>query len=301
MSASRMGTAFCAIALGVLAAPVAHAEVLHDQFLATGVQNVSSQNFEPALDAYDSLGADDFVVPAGRAWQLDRIEASGDRSGTGPINTANVFVFADGGGLPGALLSSRENVPRGSLADPDLDVTLAQMPALQPGRYWIGIQANRVFNPGANNWWWRDRAPQFGMPAAWRQPGDGFGDGCTAFAVRSSCAYLTSGATPDQAFRLSGASAGARLSVLKSKARRGGKLKLTVNAPESGKLSVRSKALKTATTQVSRIGKVKLILKPKPDTRAALDSGAVKVKLNVTLKPPAAAALRAKKKTRLKP
>ena len=85
----------------------AHAAVLHDQFAPTGLDNVSSQNFEPALNAYDSLGADDFVVPTGKVWRIDRVEVSGANSGASQPATANLFLFADGGTLPGAPILHR--------------------------------------------------------------------------------------------------------------------------------------------------------------------------------------------------
>lgn len=290
---------------GCLAASApAHAAVLHDQFTPSGTDYVSSQNFELALNAYDSLGADDFVVPAGKVWQIDRIEVSGRNSGTSQPTTANLFLFADAGTLPGASILTRNDLPRGTgLTYPDLDLPLTGMPILPAGRYWIGVQANLIFNPGANNWWWKDRAPQFGQPAAFRQPGDGFGDGCTSFVTRTACpSYPTSGATPDQAFRLSGDSALAKLKVLKAKAKPHGKLKLRVNAPDAGVLFARSKQLKTARKALTGVGVASLVLKPKARTRKRLkDEKRVRAKVKVSLKPTSGPALVVRAKVKLKP
>ncbi len=290
---------------GCLAASApAHAAVLHDQFTPTDLDYVSSQDFEPALDAFDSLGADDFVVPSGRVWRIDRVQVSGDSSGTTQPATANLFLFADAGTLPGAQMLTRTDLPRGTgLAYPDLDLPLSEMPILPAGRYWIGVQANLIFDPSSNNWWWRDRAPQFGQPAAFRQPGDGFGDGCTAFVTRSACpSYPGSGTVPDQSFRLSGDSAQANLKVLKAKAKPHGKLKLKLNAPDIGALLARSKQLKTVRETLTGIGPATFLLKPKARTRKRLKDGKrVRTKVKVSLRPTAGPALVVRAKVKLKP
>lgn len=289
---------------GLVAAPSAGAVVLHDQLAPTGAAFVNSQNFETALNAYDDLGADDFVVPTRKVWRLERVEVSGSSSGATQAATANVFVFADGGTVPGAQLFAQNGVAREpGPTYPDLSLGLAGAPILEAGRYWLGVQANLTFTPGSNNWWWKNRAPQFGMAAAWRQPGDGFADGCTAFVIRSACpSYPGTGATPDQAFRLSGEAAGASLRALKKKAKAGGKLKLKVNVPDLGSLVVRSKQLKTARAEVTEIGSVVVVLKAKAKTRHALDDGErVRAKLKMKLSRPGEDPLKAKAKAKLKP
>src|SRR5437764_11043816 len=46
--------------------PARPASVLYDQLTTASSNSATSQNFEPARDAYDSQLADDFVVPAGQ-------------------------------------------------------------------------------------------------------------------------------------------------------------------------------------------------------------------------------------------
>jgi hypothetical protein len=292
------------VALGV-APQAAGAVVLHDQLsgASTGEDRISSQNFEPSLDEYDDLGADDFIIPTGTVWRINRVEIDGGRSGnTREAETANVFLFGDAGTLPGGQLFSQLNVPRGSATYPDLDLSISDVPVFAPGHYWVGVQANLVFNPGANNWFWTDRAPQFGQPAAFRQPGDGFADGCTTFAARSACAYPGTEDVPDQAFRLSGDSASSALDVVTAKVKTPAKVKLTVNAPNIGQLDLTSPQLKAKHVQVSQIGQISFAMKTKRGTRGKLaDGDRVKVKVLLDLPDLPGLPLSAKDKFKLKP
>jgi hypothetical protein len=262
----------------------AAAAVLHDQLGPGGqINQVNSQNFEPTLNAYDDFGADDFVVPAGQVWNVDQVEVRGSKSGD-EAATANVFFFADAGTIPGAQIFSQSNIPRGSgQTYPDLDLAVSP-PILTAGRYWISVQANLAFM-GGNDWWWEDYSPQFGQPAAFKQPGDGFADGCTSFATRhTGGCYPSSGDTPDQAFRLSGEQAGSNLEILTAKPKHRGKVKLTVNAPNVGDLVATSPRLKTVHVQVTAIGQVSFVMKPKAKTRRKLqEKDRVKAKIKLVL------------------
>lgn len=230
---------------------------------------VNSQNFAPPYEAYDDFGADDFVVPAGQVWDVDRVEVRGNQFGT-QAATANVFLFGDGGTIPGAQTFTQSDIPLGSgQTYPDLDLPIAP-PILAAGHYWVSVQANLDFT-GGNDWWWEDYAPQFGQPAAFKQPGDGFGDGCTTFATRySGGCYSLSEATPDQAFRLSGDQAGSKLAILSAKPKHRGRLRLTVNAPNMGQLVAFGSRVQAVRPQVTTIGQVSFVMKPKSSTRHKL-------------------------------
>jgi hypothetical protein len=174
-------------------------------------------------------------------------------------------------------------------------------PVLAAGRYWISVQVNRVFE-GGNNWFWEDYSPQIGQPAAFKQPGDGFGDGCTTFATRySGGCYPTSSGTPDQAFRLSGDETASELAILKAKPKHGGKVKLTVNAPNIGELVATSSRLKTVRHQITTVGQISFLMKPKASTRRKLSQKArVKAKIKLSLPDLNGTAVKGKGKTKLK-
>jgi hypothetical protein len=289
-----------ALLLGI-GVPTASGAVLHDQLGPGGEgMQVNSQNFEPSFDAYDDFGADDFVVPADQVWKVNRVEVRGNESGN-QATSANVFLFADGDKIPGAQIFAQSDVPLGpGQTYPDLDLTVSPE-ILTAGRYWVSVQANLAFT-GGNDWWWEDYAPQFGQPAAFKQPGDGFSDGCVTFATRyTGACYSGSDAVPDQAFRLDGDQAGSKLGIVRAKPKHRGKVKLTVNAPNVGDLVATSPRLKTVHVQVAAIGQVSFVMKPKKSTRRKLElKSRVKAKIKLALPDFQGKPIRGKGKTKLR-
>jgi hypothetical protein len=201
---NRRRTVTLAAALAALALPAsASAEVLFDQIDQTSPQSINSQDFPAANDKFDALNADDFVVPAGQTWDLGSALVRGTNSGTGVATAARVFVFADAAGKPGAQLFSAVAT---ASAYPRMVLTF-DGPALPAGTYWFGAQA--ILDPGSSapfsQWFWSENSERAGALAVYRNPGDGFNTGCTAFTVKSDCPF---GAevhqAPDQSFSLSG-------------------------------------------------------------------------------------------------
>src|SRR5580765_72828 len=88
-------------------APRIVARLLYDQNdLDTGI-GITSQNFEEEFNAYDDQAADDFTVPGGHAWKIRNVTVTGTYfAGNGPARSWNVYIYADRGGLPGALIAS---------------------------------------------------------------------------------------------------------------------------------------------------------------------------------------------------
>ena len=68
------------------------------------------------------------------------------------------------------------------------------------GTWWLGAQPRIDFDPGNDYWFWETVPSQSGNKAAYRNPGDGFGTGCTAFALMADCAPNVD--NPDVSFRL---------------------------------------------------------------------------------------------------
>jgi hypothetical protein len=54
------------------------------------------------------------------------------------------------------------------------------------GIHWLSVQANMDFD-AAGQWGWMTRSVQGGLPAAFQNSGDGFGTGCTSWAVMTMC------------------------------------------------------------------------------------------------------------------
>ncbi len=153
------------------------------------------QDFEPAFDFVDSEGADDFTVPPGQAWKIRRLATRGVSS-TGvasrwPIDGLWVTFYADAGGVPGNPLCSYSPIVPVTQNTPTISDPVVNLPAecrLNPGRYWVGVLAREDFSTGTGSqWYWNTTSTVTGYPGTWRNPGDGFGTGCTTWAPFWAC------------------------------------------------------------------------------------------------------------------
>ncbi|MCO5327759.1 MAG: hypothetical protein M9964_12025 [Solirubrobacterales bacterium] len=191
------GLALAALVAGPASAG---AETLFDHVDETPPQSTLSQEF-PSGAALDSLAADDFAVPAGETWTLESAQIQG--TAVGPVTTDqwNVTVYGDGGGLPGPQLFTGTLTVGGF---PNPAIPLSSVPTLNPGTYWLAVQAIMDDGPGladAHRWFWSENDEQSGSRAAFQNPGGGLST-CSTFGTRSTC--LGSHPSPDQSFRLSG-------------------------------------------------------------------------------------------------
>ena len=184
------------------------AAVLYNQNDNPSGDGVTAQNFEAGLDAFDAQAADDFSVPAGEAWSIDAVDVSGIYF-TGPASSFNVSLYRDPGALPGALVASYPNVVATSDVAGDVSLPLSPTLDLTVGTYWISVQAN--LDSSGGQWFWETRTVGAGDAAAWQNPGNGFGSGCTTWGVRSVCIPATA-ADPDQLFAISGTSTACTIS-----------------------------------------------------------------------------------------
>src|SRR5215472_11406572 len=169
-----------------LSAPKLPAVVLYDQYNNAGTAATSSQDFEAADDAFDDFTADDFVVPAGQTWNVSEIDIQGTYDGfPGPAVAFHVFFYQDSGGLPGAQVYSAMNQSYTTGNNVDFVINLSTAAVLSPGTYWVSVQCRMDFGVGGQ-WYWTDRTVTSNSPAAWENPGGGFGAGCLTWGVRTS-------------------------------------------------------------------------------------------------------------------
>jgi hypothetical protein len=182
------------------AAPRNTARVLYDQNdHDTGV-GITSQNFEVKYDAYDNQAADDFTVPGGHTWKIRNVTVTGTSfDGPGPVRSMNVSIYADGGGLPGALIASKKK--KGKDDNGSFTLTFVHPIDVPAGVNWLSVQANMDFEI-SGQWGWVSRSVQSGNPAMWQNPGDGFETGCATWAVMITCHPSFEG--PDLMFSLGG-------------------------------------------------------------------------------------------------
>ena len=188
----------------LLPPPKAPQVILYDQYDNAGANATFSGTLDDFV-GFDADLADDFVVPGGQTWNVESIDADGVFfNGFGPANSFNVFVYSDAGGLPGAQVYSTTNQPYVQNGT-TFTVNLSPAAVLSAGTYWIEIQGNTTFGT-EGQWGWTDRTVQSNNPAAWQNPGGGFGI-CVTWGVRHSTCGIDPG-IPDQVYRINGTTGG---------------------------------------------------------------------------------------------
>jgi len=176
--------------------------LLYDQTDNAAGNGVPDQDFEAAFDAYDAEAADDFVVPAGDvAWDVDEIATVGT-TGTAGGATVDVWFYPDAAGWPGAaaVCSYADIVPVDNLGS--LTITLPSVCHLPAGTYWLAIQVNQEFGIYGQHFW-SNRSAQSNNESVWRNPGGGFGIGCTDWGRQTTCG-VGGGAGLDLLFQILG-------------------------------------------------------------------------------------------------
>ena len=181
-------------------APGKGMKTLYSQNDNSGGTGLDSQMFESTYAAYDNQGADDFAVASG-TWYVKEVDVTGVYfNGSGPAASENVYFYADSSGLPGSLVQSVMNV-KGADNAGSFAIKLGKkgVVKLAAGTYWVSVQANCSFSGGCGEWGWEDRSVQNGNPAAWQNPGGGFGV-CPTWGTLESCL----GYGPDFMFDIKG-------------------------------------------------------------------------------------------------
>jgi hypothetical protein len=164
--------------------PFAHrwlpaAGALYDQTASSRESAITSQ--VDAIDsAYDVRAADDFVVPEGMTWVVDRVTVLGVYTGEaqeGDCETVQVAFRQGGSSTPGATLISYNVMP-----DEDRSgiLTLTLPPtALSSGAHWLSVvcvgNLSMALEEGVRRWSWFLGADAVGLPAVVRNDGGGFG------------------------------------------------------------------------------------------------------------------------------
>ncbi|HSC19532.1 MAG TPA: hypothetical protein VLC74_11515 [Rhizomicrobium sp.] len=178
-------------------------KTLYDQNSNDAGSGPVSQNFESTFDAYDSQAADDFIVPSGQKWVITEVDVTGVYfNGPGPAASENVFFYKDKGGLPGVIVGQ---CPAVAGTDSAGSFVINCRKRLRPGHYWVSVQVNMDFASGGE-WAWEGNLEQHGNPAAWENPGNGFGTGCTNYEYKILCGLEapTTNTGADQMFAIKG-------------------------------------------------------------------------------------------------
>jgi hypothetical protein len=149
----------------------------------TGV-SIVSQHFETRFLSFDSQGADDFEIS--RKAVVKQVMVDGVYfAGKGPANSIHVTFYENASGAPGAVVQDVPHAPftdttgRGSFL-----VSLPKL-TLKPGTYWLSVFVNMPFTRG--EWGWSTNKAVRRRGSLWRNPGDGFGTGCTSWKKTLQC------------------------------------------------------------------------------------------------------------------
>jgi hypothetical protein len=179
--------------------------VLWDQYDNPATEspiNIGSQNFEPAMAAFDDQAADDFVFTFPFNNCITDLRVMGEYSkGGGPAASFNVYIYGNGAGnIPGALIVSFLDRPYTG-TPPDFTINLPSPFCLGPGTYWVSVQARQDFDPNGQ-WFWHNRIVQSNASAAWQNAGNGYGTGCITWNRKNAC--MPDQVSPDQVFQILG-------------------------------------------------------------------------------------------------
>src|SRR5947209_15924388 len=169
--------------------------VLYDQYdndLNNGIVSANRTD-NPPLSAE---AADNFVVPGGETWNVTEVDIRSAPGFPAPTSFAVTFYLDNGSGLPGTQVYTASGLA--VTGDPDYIITLTSPAVLSSGTYWVSA----VGTITGSNWYWEGRSITNNTYAtAWRNPGGGYGLGCTDWARLQDCIGFS---WPDQMFRIVG-------------------------------------------------------------------------------------------------
>ena len=167
-------------------------------------QAFTDQAFEAAYAAYDSWGGDDFIVPWGGCWreELTSLFTPGSLTGSGSNPFfVNVAFYADAGEFPGAVLGGCDFPANTNFTSDDGDLTIDVEGCWPPGGHtWFSQQVRMDFDPFGQHWW-ATRSSANENPGVWKNPGNGFGNGCIDWEPANAVCGMTG---DDWLFELSG-------------------------------------------------------------------------------------------------
>jgi hypothetical protein len=184
--------------------------VLYNQYDNPNGIGIVTQNFEAVYDAYDAFLADDFIVPNGKNWIINQIDVDGIYfNGPGPADSFNTFLHKHN-----SATGKPSNSPQKTALNRPYTVVGASTfrigpisPALRVNatnavrHWWVSVQANMAFSAGGE-FGWNSRNVQSNTGAHWKNPGNGFGTGCTTYTLMNTCIGVGEG--PDLMFTLYG-------------------------------------------------------------------------------------------------
>ena len=206
---SLLATTALVASIGAAAAQrpsLSHAGGYVHRFVSTtprGAQTLYDQNENDAgyavfSDYYDSGGsdsqaADDFAVPAGFTWIVQKIDVTGVYfNGSGPSVGQKVYFYKDKNGKPGKLIQEIDNL-QGVDSGGSFAITLpGKGVKLKTGKYWLSVQVGLHSFAQDGEWGWEVSSGQNASGTMWRNPGEA--SACARPGPRSQAASASTSA-----------------------------------------------------------------------------------------------------------
>jgi hypothetical protein len=188
---------------GPAAAGPQTAKLLYNQNSDNSGNNFASINWGKG-NTHDTQAADDFTVPKGQTWTIAQVAVTGAYFSSTPATSENVFFYKN------TVNAKKQDVPgvqvkkltlKGKGSGGSLVITGIKGVALATGHYWLSVQANI---PSGQAWYWDTRTVLGGAPAVFRNPGNAWDTGCTAWTPWYICANISPSYGPDLMFALYG-------------------------------------------------------------------------------------------------
>ena len=166
------------------------------------VGSAPSQNFLDFGGLVQS--ADDFVVPEGSTWSINRVLAFGVAGGAPVLDNATVVIYENDGGKPGLeVYNSGIVTPESASDDSNLNIGLPTVAELTSGSYWLAVYSSFAF-AGGNQWFWSTQGVVNGSESFIKDEANLFQAGAVDWTSTSTAFGR---APADQVFQLFGVSA----------------------------------------------------------------------------------------------
>lgn len=150
----------------------------------TPIASQPSQNFTDFNGVVQS--SDDFTIPEGNSWIVNRVLAFGGVNETPVLDNATVIIYADVDGTPGEVVyNSGEIMPTSAPDNADMSLTLPEEVTLESGSYWLTVYANLAFDEG-NQWFWLTQETVIGNESHFIDETDLFGTGAVTWSPTSA-------------------------------------------------------------------------------------------------------------------
>jgi hypothetical protein len=160
---------------------------------ATGV-DIPSVNYDDPNSKFASQAADDFTLTA--PCVVTEVDVAGTFDQQSVLDWETVYVYPDAGGKPGFPAIWVQSALKGKQGRQPGDFNIRFGPlTLQPGTYWISVQAQLQ----SGRWGWDNIATPSGSQAMFQNPAGGF-PGCPTWTPIQTCFSGTPG--PDLMFAI---------------------------------------------------------------------------------------------------